>query len=201
MTDDSIFQQKIIDIVREGSRVLDLGCGKGELLELLQQRKKVQGYGVDISFDNVLECVKRGISVFQGNIDEGLPGFSDQSFDYVILSQTLQQVHKPLFVLSEMLRVGRMGIVTFPNFAYWKVRLQLLFGDVPRTRALPYEWYDTPNIRVISIKAFRRVCRAQSIRIVAEVPLYDKVMLPPVLSRAAANLFSRKGMFVIEKRN
>jgi len=149
----------IIDLVESGSRVLDLGCGDGRLLELLQEEKQIVGYGVDISSDHIVQCVSKGLSVFQGDIDEGLRDFDDQSFDYVILNQTLPVVHRPAYVVKEMLRVGARGIVSFPNFAHWRIRLQLLFsGCMPVNETMPFEWYETPNIHHLTIKDFRRFC-------------------------------------------
>lgn len=193
------YLEKIAEFVEPNSRILDLGCGDGTLLAYLKQKKNVRGYGVEIDFDSVLKCIKRGIPVFQGNIDEGLQEFANASFDYVILSQTLQQVHKPLIVLSEMVRVGKKGLVTFPNFAYWRIRFQLFFRGVsPVTSAIPYHWYDTPNIRVITIKNFRELCGAKQIKIVKETSLYKNKSLCRVMPRMLANLFSQQGLFILQ---
>ena len=132
--------QKIINSISENARVLDLGCGDGKLLAQLTETKSINGYGIDIEFENILECINRNISVYQGDIEEGLKEFPDQSFDYVILSQTLQEIQNPITVLKEMIRVGKKGIVTFPNFAFWKARLQFLRGIPPKTPSLPYDW-------------------------------------------------------------
>jgi methionine biosynthesis protein MetW len=186
-------RNKIISFIPPHSKILDLGCGNGELLTVLKTSKKCHCYGVDINYDNIISCTQRGISVFQGNLDEGLSGFSDQSYDVVILSQTLQQVQRPLFVIEEMLRVGKMAIVTFPNFAHWKTRLQLFFGKIPQTKTLPYFWYDTPNIRVISIDSFRTLCDEKNIEIVKENHVTPIAIVP--------NLLATRGVFLIEKAN
>ena len=140
------------EMVEDGSSVLDLGCGEGELLEWLVERRGVKARGVEISPEKVRQCVARGLSVYQGDIDTGLADYPDQCFDYIILSQTLQETCRPMDVLREMSRVGRRLIVAFPNFGHWAVRLSLLFrGRAPKARHLPYEWYDTPNIHFVTI--------------------------------------------------
>jgi len=150
----------VLDLVSPGNRVLDLGCGNGNLLWLLKQQKQVTGYGVEISGDRIIECVEKGLSVFQGNIDEGLRDFEDQSFDWVVLNQTLPVIHRPVYVMEEMLRVGKKGVVSFANFAHWPVRLKLLFaGRMPVDAAIPYEWYETPNIHPLTIRDFFLFCR------------------------------------------
>ncbi len=138
----------IADLVPAGSRVLDLGCGEGELLAHLRDRKGCTGYGIELADANVQACVKRGIDVIQLNLDEGLALFEDRSFDVVLQLDTLQHLRNTEKMLRETARVGRIGIVSFPNFAHWPNRLHVLTGRMPVTRALPYEWFDTPNIRV-----------------------------------------------------
>jgi methionine biosynthesis protein MetW len=138
----------IADLVPEGARVLDLGCGGGALLAHLQQTKGCTGYGVEIADDNVLECTRRGVNVIQLNLEEGLALFDDQSFDVVLQLQTLQHLRNAERMLAETARIGRIGIVSFPNFAHWANRVSVLRGRMPVTRELPYQWYDTPNIRV-----------------------------------------------------
>ena len=156
----------IVSLVEAGSKVLDLGCGDGSLLKLLVDRKQVIGRGVEISDEGVRQCVEKGLTVHQGDLDEGLSDYPDDCFDYVILSQTLQAVHKPELVLREMLRVGRTGIVSFPNFGYWRIRWQLLVGGrMPKTDYLPFEWYDTPNIHLLTIKDFHRYCAERGLSI------------------------------------
>lgn len=138
----------IADLVPPGSRVLDLGCGSGELLAHLQQHRGCTGYGIEIADANVLACVQRGVNVIQINLDDGLALFDDASFDVVLQLDTLQHLRNTAHMLRETARVGRIGIVSFPNFAHWPNRLRVASGRMPVTKALPYEWYDTPNIRV-----------------------------------------------------
>ncbi|HUI57030.1 MAG TPA: methionine biosynthesis protein MetW [Bryobacteraceae bacterium] len=145
----------IAEIVEPNTKVLDLGCGEGELLEWLAQNKGVEARGVEISSAKVQRAIARGVSVFQGDIDAGLADYPDRAFDYVILSQTLQETHHPRDVLREMLRVGRRGIVAFPNFGHWRVRLSMLTsGGAPRTKLFPYEWYESPNIHFLTLHDF-----------------------------------------------
>ena len=145
--------QIIASWIDPGSRVLDLGCGNGDLLYYLKHGKKAHGTGIELSEDKVARCIERGLTVLQGNFLGEVHDYPDQSFDYVILSQTLQQIMEPKQLIKELLRVGKRVIVSFPNFGHWMVRLQVLFtGHAPVTDQLPYEWYDTPNIRVITIK-------------------------------------------------
>ena len=147
-------QQLIADLVPDGSRVLDLGCGDGALLQHLQLRKSCSGYGVEIDDHNLLACARRGVNVLQLNLEDGLAIFDDRSFDVVLQLQTLQHLRNTEKMLRETARVGRLGIVSFPNFAHWPNRLSVLRGRMPVTRALPYEWYDTPNIRVGTLTDF-----------------------------------------------
>jgi methionine biosynthesis protein MetW len=138
----------LANLVPEGSRVLDLGCGDGALLDYLQRERGCTGYGVELNDDNVLACVQRGVQVLQLNLDQGLTMFEDASFDVVLQIDTLQHLRNAETMLTETARVGRLGIVAFPNFAHWPNRLSILRGRMPVTRRLPYQWYDTPNIRV-----------------------------------------------------
>ena len=147
MTDD-ITMKVLAQLVPQGSRVLDLGCGNGAMLAHLQATRGCSGYGVELDDANVLACVQRGVNVIQLNLDEGLDMFEDQSFDVVLQSDTLQHLRNAEVVLRETARVGRVGIVAFPNFAHWPNRLSVLLGRMPVTKRLPYQWYDTPNIRV-----------------------------------------------------
>ena len=153
--------------IEPGSRVLDLGCGDGTLLEHLKRERDVDGYGLEIAAENIGACIRRGVSVIQSDLDAGLSDyFDDNSFDYVVMTQTLQAVHYPSWLLQEMLRVGRQGIVTFPNFGHWQTRLQIaLGGRMPVSRALPNEWYDTPNIHLCTLKDFEQLCHKLDIRI------------------------------------
>ena len=143
-----IIQKAIAELVPHGARVLDLGCGDGAMLDYLQRERGCTGYGVEIDDANVLACVQRGVNVIQLNLDEGLVMFDDASFDVVLQIDTLQHLRNAEVMLRETVRVGRIGIVAFPNFAHWPNRLSILQGRMPVTRRLPYQWYDTPNIRV-----------------------------------------------------
>jgi len=152
--------------VAPDARVLDLGCGDGALFKYLQRERNISGYGVEIDDDNVLACVKNGVNVIQRNLERGLRDFEDQSFDYVILSQTLQAMRNGERLIQEMLRVGRVGIVTFPNFGYWRNRVQVLGGRMPLSETLPYQWFDTPNIHLCTLDDFEHFCSERGIRIV-----------------------------------
>jgi methionine biosynthesis protein MetW len=143
--------------IEPGSKVIDLGCGEGDLLQHLITCKGVQGTGIELNEEKVARCIEKGLSVLQGDINEEVHDYPGGRFDYVILSQTLQQVYKPDALIRAMLRIGRKGIVSFPNFSHWQIRLQLLLsGYAPVSRQLPYQWFDTPNIRVITLKDFRK---------------------------------------------
>jgi methionine biosynthesis protein MetW len=160
----------IIDEIPEKSRVLDLGCGDGVLLQKLRQLKSVDGYGVEISADGVSKCLENGLYCYQGDIDDGLSEYKDNSFDYVVLNQTLQDTKRPEYVLAEILRICRSAIVSFPNFGYIRIRMQhLLTGRMPRNRVLPYNWYDSPNIHLLSIKDFQWFCESRGYPIRKEI--------------------------------
>ena len=153
------------DLVPKGSRVLDLGCGNGEFLAYLRDARGCTGYGVEIDDANVLACTQRGVNVIQLNLEEGLALFEDQSFDVVLQLETLQHLRNTEKMLRETARVGRIGIVSFPNFAHWPNRLQVVAGRMPVTRVLPYQWYDTPNIRVGTYADFEVLARKDGLRI------------------------------------
>ena len=156
----------IARLVPEGSRVLDLGCGSGELLAHLRHHRGCTGYGVELADDNVLACARRGVDVIQLNLEEGLKLFDDRSFDVVLQLETLQHLRNAEHMLRETARVGRIGIVSFPNFAHWPNRMSILRGRMPVTKALPYEWYDTPNIRVGTYKDFEVLARKNGLDVI-----------------------------------
>jgi methionine biosynthesis protein MetW len=147
------------------SSVLDLGCADGTLLRYLKDTRRITGYGVEIDDASVLACVKNGVNVLQSDLERGLSGFEDNSFDYVVLSQTLQAMKNSEVIMREMLRVGREGIVTFPNFGYWKNRIEVLRGRMPVSENLPYEWFDTPNVHLCTVADFERFCRERNIQV------------------------------------
>ena len=164
MSSDAL-NQAIARLVPEGAHVLDLGCGDGALLDLLTRQRRCTGYGIEIDDANVLACLERGIDVLQLNLHRGLATFRDQSFDVVLQIDTLQHLRNAEVMLRETVRVGRVGIVAFPNFAHWPNRLSVLRGRMPVTRRLPYQWYDTPNIRVGTYRDFEALARQNGIRV------------------------------------
>ena len=185
----------IVDVVPEGSRVLDLGCGRGTLLKMLKERKRVRGTGIEIVEEKVYEAVAGGVTVHHGDFNEGLSYYPDASFDYVVLSQTLQEALETVAVLREALRVGRYVVASFPNFGHWKARLQLLLtGRAPVTRSLPYQWYDTPNVHSLTIKDFRVFAREQGMKIVRRFYVGGRGRV-----RVWPNLRAAYGVFVVEK--
>lgn len=162
---DILTMQSIARLVPQGARVLDLGCGDGAMLDLLQRERGCSGYGIEISDADVAACVRRGVNVIQLNLEEGLALFDDASFDVVLQIDTLQHLHNAETMLQETARVGRTGIVAFPNFGHWPNRLAVLRGRMPVTRRLPYQWYDTPNIRVGTYSDFEALARKNGLRI------------------------------------
>ena len=195
--------QIIASWVKENSRVLDLGCGNGDLLAWLIANKNVRGTGIEMDEQKVEHCISRGLSVLQGDFNEEVDDYPDKSFDYVILSQTLQQVYEPARLLYSLSRIGRRVVVSFPNFSHISIRLQLLFkGLAPKNEQLPYSWYDTPNIRVITLKDFRKFARDVGYEIAEEVAIntqqhdyYGKIV------QNFSNLRATYGIFSIEKAN
>ncbi|MBK8988897.1 MAG: methionine biosynthesis protein MetW [Chloroflexi bacterium] len=162
----------IADLIPSGARVLDLGCGNGELLDFLVHQRQARGRGIELSELGVLACVRRGLTVRQGNLEEGLADYPDDSFDYVILSQTLPYLDNPAMIVREMLRVGRKGVVSFPNWGYWRCRLALLLnGRIPPAPDLPQSWYEPPRWQAMTVADFARLCRELNVDFLDEVYL------------------------------
>jgi methionine biosynthesis protein MetW len=186
--------QTIARLVPEGSRVLDLGCGDGALLDLLQRERGCSGYGIEISDENLLACVKRGVNVIQLNLDQGLSIFDDDSFDVVLQIDTLQHLRNAETMLRETARVGKLGIVAFPNFAHWPNRMSIARGRMPVTKRLPYQWYDTPNIRVGTFKDFEVLATKNALTILDAFGLQDgkeRRVLPNLTASTAVFKFER----------
>ena len=186
----------IAELVPEGSRVLDLGCGNGELLAHLRDHRRCSGYGIEIADANVIACHERGVNVIQLNLEEGLALFDDRSFDVVLQLDTLQHLRNTEKMLRETARVGRIGIVSFPNFAHWRNRLQVAAGRMPVTRVLPYQWYDTPNIRVGTHADFEILARKNGLKVLESFGIQDgrTVRLwPNLLANVAVFKFQRAG--------
>ncbi len=187
----------IYDLIPSDVRVLDLGCGDGSFLYLLRKEKNVSGCGVEISQEKIMDCVRAGVPVVQLDLNEGLREFPDASFDFVVLSQTLQAVNRPDLLLDGMMRVGRNSVVSFINFGCLDVRLQLLFGGrMPVTETLPTPWFETPNIHLATVRDFRLLCRAKDISIVRQIPISSSNSF---LARLMPNMFAPTCVFQIRK--
>ena len=194
-----LYESIVFNHISKESRVIDLGCGDGELLHQLIQKKQCKAYGVEKNFESVLKTMGKGIPTFQGDILEGLLQFEDNAFDVAVLSQTLQQVFNPIDIIKELCRVSKSAIITFPNFGFWRVRWQLLTsGHSPKTKQLPYEWYNTPNIRVITINDFRQLCNENKLVIQKEIPLVKFKLQRLLFPLGLTNLFTQKGIFIIK---
>jgi len=191
---DSLNLHAIARLVPHGARVLDLGCGDGALLAHLQQHHGCTGYGVELDDTNVHACVQRGVNVIQLNLDEGLNLFADQSFDVVLQIDTLQHLRNAEVMLRETVRVGRMGVVAFPNFGHWPNRLAVLQGRMPVTRRLPYQWYDTPNIRVGTFADFAELARKNQLRVHDAFGLHNGQE-----ARALPNLMAGTAVFQLQR--
>lgn len=194
--------QVIADWIEPGSRVLDLGCGRGDLLAWLTTNKQISGTGIEMDKEKAAHCIARGLSVLQGDLNEEVEDYPDKSFDYVILSQTLQQIFEPARLLYSLSRIGRRVIVSFPNFSHYSIRLQLLLGGVaPKNDQLPYSWYDTPNIRVITLSDFKKFARDVGYTIVKEIAINtNSANSGGSIVNHFSNLRATYGIFVIEKR-
>lgn len=190
----------ITKFIENGSKILDLGCGDGTLLKMLIERKNCTGTGIEIDQKNAIQAIEKGLSIIQGDIDEGLKDFSDNEYDYIILNQTLQSTEKPDYVIEEMLRAGKKAVVSFPNFAYWKVRFYLFFnGKMPKSNILPFEWYNTPNIHLLTIKDFFEFCKKRNIKILKEVYMNKARLINNIGTKWHKNLFTEEAIFVISK--
>lgn len=189
----------IIDLIDEGSRVMDLGCGDGDLLKALKTLKHVRAEGVELSEECIQSCVAKGLfNVHHGDLDEGLADYADKSVDYVIMTNTIQVLHRPLLLIKEMARVGKKCIISFPNFGYLPVRLQLLLrGRMPKSPRLPYEWYDTPNIHLTTLADFRDFCKVANLRILREIPLRTREEGSSIV-KFLPNLIADAAVFVVE---
>ena len=187
----------ICDWIAPGARILDLGCGDGNLLAHLAHTRAVRGYGLEIDPANVAACVARGVNVIQADLDDGLRDFETGSFDYVVMTQALQALQRPDQALAEILRVGRTGIVTFPNFGHWRVRSALAMGRMPVTPSLPETWYNTPNIHLCTVADFEDLCHARSWQISHRL-LLDRDHRTGARIRLAPNLFSEIAMYELQ---
>ncbi|MCP3965999.1 MAG: methionine biosynthesis protein MetW [Lentisphaerae bacterium] len=188
---------EISKMIESGTRVLDLGCGNGVFLKLLEYEKNVKGLGIEICQQQIIESIATGIPVVHGDLNHDLDFAEDSSFDYVVLSRTLQEVQRPDRLLSEIVRVGKRAIVSFINFGYYKTRFQLMLtGTMPETKNLPYHWYDTPNIHLGTLKDFRMLCKEMDIRILRELPLGNQ---RKIFTKVIPNLFAPMCIFEIRK--
>jgi len=192
----------IAELIEENSRVLDVGCGDGDLMKFLSQNKTVDIRGLEISKKNVQNCLSKGLTVIEGNAENDLSQFPDNSFDYVVLSQTLQAFLYTEKVIDELLRIGKRAIVTIPNFGHWKMRFQLLIkGTMPVTEVLPNEWYNTPNLHMCSIKDFFNFCEKKNIKIFKSLALNkEKISSINLSNLSIKNFISELGIFLIENK-
>lgn len=189
----------IRNMINSGMSVLDVGCGDGILMKMLHE-KRVHVTGIDIDQDNTVKCLEKGLSVIQGDIDKGLHGYPDKSYDYVVLNQTLQSTEKPDYVIQEMLRVGKKVLISFPNFAYWKVRFDLFFhGRMPKSEALPFEWYNTPNIHLLTIKDFYNFAKEYNFKIEKKICMSNGKIRNSIFHNFFDNIFTEEVIFLCTK--
>ena len=193
----------IESLIKEKSRILDIGCGKGELLEQLEKNLKANVHGIEKNQDMALKGIAKGLNITHGDAEKDLSQYANQSFDYVILSQTLQAMMEPQKILKELLRVGSKAIVSFPNFGHWKIRLQLLLrGKMPITEGLPYTWYDTPNIHFFTLKDFENLCKEMNIVIEKSIGLTNKGKQFSINSSLfSPNLITHEAIFLLSYQN
>ena len=189
----------IADLLPENSRVLDVGCGDGTLMKFLSKEKNIDVRGLELNQENVEICISKGLSVIEGNAETELGQFPDKSFDYVILSQTLQAFYNPVSVLDHLLRIGKASVVSIPNFGYWKVRTHLLFfGRMPKTKSLPYKWYNTPNLHMCTIKDFYELCDSKNINMKKIIGINNnRISFINNNNIKLKNLLSEVGIFLI----
>lgn len=186
--------------IESGAKILDLGCGEGDLLKMLIDEKNCTGSGIEINQQNVIKSIQKGLSIVQGDIDEGLKEFSENEYDYVILNQTLQSTEKPDYVIEEMLRVGKKVVVSFPNFGYWRVRFYLFFrGRMPKSKMLPFCWYDTPNIHLLTVNDFFDFCKDRKIDIQKSVYIKRGCISKNPLTKFLTNFLCEEAVFIIKR--
>ena len=191
----------IVDIVEPGSKTLDLGCGEGHLMKALQKLKRARVQGIELSDVAIQECIAKGLFVYHGDLDEGLSDFSDKCMDYVILTNTIQVLQRPDKLIIEAARIGRKAVISIPNFGYWRVRFQLMFwGSMPKTKGLPYEWYDSPNIHLTTIHDFRRFCGEHGLEIVNEIDGVNGIEESKSV-KINPNFFAEYAIFVLQEMN
>jgi len=195
--------QIVASWIPSGAKVLGLGCGEGDLLYFLKHQKQVKGSGIEKNEARVAACIEKGLTVLQGDINAEILDYPDDAFDYVICTLTLQQVYDPASLIRAMLRIGKKGIVSFPNFSHWRIRWQLLLtGNAPKTKQLPYEWYNTPNIRVITLRDFRKFAQKVGIRIVKEVAINTNNQdRRGTVTRRLSDWRGTYGIFMVEKHS
>ena len=202
VTDELLLRNDLVTIrnmIPDGARILDLGCGSGRLLKALKIDKNAKVIGVERDQNKILECAVRGVPVIHANLDDMLESFTDNTYDYVILSRTLQAVRRPDLLLQEMLRIGKYGIISFMNFGHINARIQLMFGNMPVNRNLPRPWYDTSTIHPGTISDLRNLCKTLDIKILKEIPLTARGDFLPGLAKLCPNLFASNCIFIISK--